>query len=333
MEQGLVERAGLKFESIPAGGLRGKNPVTLISNLWKLNQGYFQSRQIIRSFKPEVLFATGGYVCVPVALAARRAGLPIIIYLPDIEPGLAIKLLARLADRVAVTVPEAQKFFKAGLTVVTGYPVRAELFSASATAASDQKAAARFRLGLQDEGPLLLVLGGSRGARSINRAVAEQIEDYLKISQVIHVSGSLDEAWVQARRAELPPRLQARYYVAAYLHEEKVDAFLAADLIISRAGASILGELPAAGLPAILAPYPYAGAHQALNADYLARHRAAIVIDDADLQGNLKEVVINLLTDPEKLETMSRASRRLAQPEAAARLARQILEVGPYYGN
>jgi UDP-N-acetylglucosamine--N-acetylmuramyl-(pentapeptide) pyrophosphoryl-undecaprenol N-acetylglucosamine transferase len=330
MEQALVTRAGLKIEAIPAGGLRGKNPMTALRNLWKLGQGLFQSRQIIRSFKPEVLFVTGGYVSVPVTLAARQMGIPVLIYLPDIEPGFAIKFLARFANRVAVTVAEAQQFFKPGLTVVTGYPVTPALFAAPEPRRAEQKSAARHRLELSNDWPVLLVFGGSRGARSINRAVTDQLEAYLQISQVVHVTGTLDEAWVQARRTKLPPALQARYFPSAYLHEEKVDAFLAADLIVSRAGASILGEVPAAGLPAVLVPYPYAGAHQSLNADYLVQHQAAVVVKDADLTQCLKKVVIDLLTNTDQLQRMRNASRRLAQPDAADKLARQILEVRAY---
>jgi UDP-N-acetylglucosamine--N-acetylmuramyl-(pentapeptide) pyrophosphoryl-undecaprenol N-acetylglucosamine transferase len=325
MEQALVEQAGLKIELIPAVGLRGKNPIAALGSLWTLIRGYRQSRQIIRRFQPEVLFVTGGYVCVPVTLAAWRTGIPIVIYLPDIEPGLAIKFLARFANRVAVTTPDSQQFFKPGLTVVTGYPVRPALLPAPA--GGPTKIAARRQLGLRDDLPVLMVFGGSRGARSINRAVGGQIEAYLEVCQVIHVSGTLDQAWGQARRAELPPGLQAHYHLSAYLHEEMITALLAADLVISRAGASILGEFPAIGLPAILVPYPYAGAHQALNANYLARQQAAVIIDDADLNQDLKKTAINLITDQEKLQAMGKACKALAKLDAAARLAQEILEV------
>jgi len=333
MEQALVERAGLTFEAIEALGLRGKNPVAVGQGLWALSQGYRQSRRIIDRFRPDALFVTGGYVCVPVTLAARRAGVPTLIYLPDIEPGLAIKFLARFAQRVAVTAPEAQQFFKPGLTVVTGYPVREDLFSpflqgGGRGEVGEVKTAARRQLGLRDDLPVLMVFGGSRGARSINQAVADCLADFLPLCQIVHVTGTLDEAWVLARRAELSPEWQIRYRVSAYLHEEMVTALLAADLVISRAGASVLGEFPAAGLPAILAPYPYAGAHQRLNADYLARQGAAVVVKDEDLSHKLKGMVMELLSNKEKLGAMSRASASLAQPEAAARLAEVIVEVG-----
>lgn len=335
MEQALVERAGLTFESIAALGLRGKNPFSALQGLWALSQGYRQSRHLMRRYRPDRLLVTGGYVCVPVTLAAWQAGVPIIIYLPDIEPGLAIKFLARFATRVAVTAPEAQQFFKPGLTVVTGYPVRDELFAPSFQEGdrgevSEVKAAARHQLGLRTDLPVLMVFGGSRGARTINQAVARQLEAYLQVAQVVHVTGTLDEAWVLARRAELPPEEQTRYRVSAYLHDEMVTALLAADLVISRAGASVLGEFPAAGLPAILVPYPHAGAHQNANAAYLARHQAALVIKDADLNERLRDTVVALITDRAKLEAMGRACQSLAQPKAASRLAQEIVMVGKY---
>jgi UDP-N-acetylglucosamine--N-acetylmuramyl-(pentapeptide) pyrophosphoryl-undecaprenol N-acetylglucosamine transferase len=331
MEQALVERAGLKIELITAAGLRGKDPIAGGQGLWALGRGYRQSQQIIQRFQPDVLFVTGGYVCVPVTLAARRAGVPVLIYLPDLEPGLAIKFLSRFAERVAVTTGQTQDFFRPGLSVVTGYPVRPELVAGPVD--NKAKAAARHQLGLLDDRPVLLVFGGSRGARSINRAVSGQIESYLEICQVAHISGTLDEAWVQARRAALEPNLQARYHVWPYLHEEMPVALRAADLVISRAGASVLGEYPALGLPAVLVPYPYAGTHQALNAAYLVRHEAAIVIDDADLGGELLEATISLLTNEERLRAMNLASKRLAKRDAADRLAREIVGVQTHGGN
>ncbi len=323
MEQRLVERAGLTFEAISAIGLRGKNPLAMAGGLWTLGRGYRQSRAIIRRFQPAALFVTGGYVCVPVTLAAWRAGVPVLIYLPDIVPGLAIKFLARFAERVAVTAAETQAFFAPGQTLVTGYPTRPDLFAA----AESGKAAARQRLGLEADRPVLLLFGGSRGARSLNKALTKDVAAYLEICQIIHVTGTLDAAWVAEKRAALSPALRDNYHVSAYLHDEMIWALAAADLVISRAGASTLGEFPAAGLPAILVPYPYAGAHQKQNADYLARQRAALIIDDAELDEKLRETVLTLLTDTETLETMSQASRALARPDAARRVAQAIVEL------
>lgn len=325
MEEGLVKRAGLKIELISAAGLRGKNPVAAIKGVLALSRGYGQSKRLIRQFQPDALFVTGGYVSVPVTLAARQMGVPIIIYLPDYEPGLAIKFLARFADRVAVTTGETQRFFKPGLTVVTGYPVRPEL--CAEPTGENSKAGARAKLNLDNNMPVLLVFGGSRGARSINQAVAHHIEGYLQACQVVHISGKLDADWVRARRAELAPPLQGRYHVFDYLHDDMPWALRAADLVISRAGAGVMGEYPAIGLPSILAPLPIAGGHQWQNASYLTRHGAAIAIDNADLNQNLQSAALDLITDKQKLRTMEKAGKKLAQPHAANRLAQAILEV------
>jgi UDP-N-acetylglucosamine--N-acetylmuramyl-(pentapeptide) pyrophosphoryl-undecaprenol N-acetylglucosamine transferase len=196
-----------------------------------------------------------------------------------------------------------------------------------------QREAARRQLELQVDQPVLLVFGGSQGARSLNQAITGQLEHYLRLAQVIHITGWLDEAWVLARRAELPPELQSRYHVSAYLHDEMVAALLSSDLVVSRAGASVLGEFPAVGLPAILVPYPHAGAHQKVNAQYLAGQQAAVVINDADLAQQLPKVVLNLITNQDKLQAMRRASQSLAQPDAATRLAQAIVEVSSYGRN
>jgi len=339
MERTLVEKAGLPFEAISAMGLRGKNPFAALKALWMLGQGYRQSSQIIQRFRPDVLFVTGGYVCVPMTLVAKRFGVPIIIYLPDIEPGWAIKFLAHFAKRVAVTTAETVPFFKQGLTVVTGYPVRAELFNLNEPnknsvfpknrvfeKLAQRKAMARHQLGLIDDLPVLLVFGGSRGARSLNQAITAELEAYLQICQIVHVSGTLDEAWVQAKRNELSADVQPRYHPTAYLHDDMITALLAADLVVSRAGASVLGEFPSVGLPSILVPYPYAGAHQTANANYLAKHEAAIVIQEVDIKQFLRETVIRIITNRQKLKTMGQACQALAKPEAAAKLAQLILE-------
>ncbi len=322
MERSLVERANIPYRGISAAGLRGKNPLTQIAGLLKLGRGYLQSRSLLNNYKPDVLFVTGGYVCAPMTLATYRQKIPILIYLPDIQPGQAIKFLSRYATRIAVTAPPAQSYFPTGLTVVTGYPVRADLYTTDPLSA-------RKRLNLDADRPALLVFGGSQGARSINKAIAapEALRRLLSQAQIIHVSGKLDADWTQAAREALPEALRANYHLYPYLHDEMVAALAAADLIISRAGASILGEATAVGTPSILVPYPYSGAHQWPNAQYLADKGAALIVKDADLQELLVDTVLSLLEDNERRKQMSAAARNLAKPDAAYAIARQIKEL------
>jgi undecaprenyldiphospho-muramoylpentapeptide beta-N-acetylglucosaminyltransferase len=322
LEKGLVERAGIPFQDISAAGLRGKNPLALLEGVLKLSQGYWQSRRLLSEHQPDVLFITGGYVCVPVAIAAHQAGVPILIYLPDIEPGQAIKFLSRFATKVAVTAPATQAFFPAGLTAVTGYPVREALYQ------TDPQVA-RARLNLEPNLPVILAFGGSQGARSLNRVIANPmaLSRLLAGAQLVHISGHLDAEWTQAVYRALPPECQTRYHLYPYLHTEMSDAFAAADLIICRAGASILGEIPAVGTPAILVPYPHSGAHQWANAHYLADRGAAIIIADAELETKLVETALELLNNPEKRSRISAASRQLARPEAARAVAAELEEL------
>ncbi len=323
MEESLVTRAGIPFDGISAAGVRGRDPLAMLSALWAMSRGFWGARQLVGAFRPDVLFVTGGYVCVPVTLAARLAHVPVLIYLPDMQPGLAIKFLARFADQVAVTVPPAMDYFRPNQAVVTGYPVRRQLVERDAVEAQT-------RLGLDirnDSLPVLLIFGGSQGAHSINQAVCEGIEALLEEAQVIHISGQGDAEWTQTRRASLPERLRGRYHLHAYLHEEMVDALLGADLVVSRAGASTLGEFPAAELPAVLAPYPHAGAHQWDNAHYLVEAGAAVAIADADLGTALVPTVLNLLGDSNRRTAMRRAAHALARPDAAQRIAELLVDL------
>ena len=318
MEEELVKRAGVPFQAIPAAGLHGVGPRALPRNTITLMRGLKASMKILREFQPDVLFFTGGYVAGPMAFAGRN--IPTLLYVPDIEPGLALKSLARFADRIAVTASDSQKYFSEK-AIVSGYPLRAEL-------TAWDKPKARAALNLDDSLPVLLVFGGSKGARSINEAIVPQLPTLLEMAQVIHISGQLDWEAVQIARAGLTSEQQKRYHAFPYLHEEMGAALVSADLVISRAGASTLGEFPFFGLPAILIPYPYAWRYQKVNADYLAERGAAVIVKDEMLKNELLPVIKALLANPSKREAMSKAMKSLSHPQAAQIIAEQILQLG-----
>ncbi len=321
MEAELVARAGIPFTGIPAGGLHGVGTLRALRNGWQLVRGFFAAWRLLRRERPAAVLTTGGYVSVPVALAARFNGVPVLVYLPDIEPGLAVRWVARLATRAAVTVEESRAFLPAHKVVVTGYPLREELRQWS-------RESARQAWGLEAELPTLLVFGGSRGAHSINAAVLAQLEPLLALTQVIHITGNLDWERVAAVTAALPAALRGRYHPFAYLHEEMGAALAAADVVLSRAGASVLGEFPFFGLPAILVPYPYAWRYQKVNAEWLAQRGAAVVLPDAELQTDLLPLVAELLQASERLAEMETAARSLARPNAAQHIAEIMLSLG-----
>ncbi|MEJ2011994.1 MAG: UDP-N-acetylglucosamine--N-acetylmuramyl-(pentapeptide) pyrophosphoryl-undecaprenol N-acetylglucosamine transferase [Anaerolineales bacterium] len=316
MEAGLVGRAGIAFQAIPAAGLHGVGLRALPSNALQLARGVPAARRVIKRFKPDVLFFTGGYVGVPVSVAGRR--LPQAVFVPDVEPALALRLITRRADLIALSTPDSRRCYnESAPVVVTGYPLRSEMQVVDARNA-------RRSFGLAPEERTLLVYGGSRGARSINEALWANMERVLGVVQVLHITGELDWPRVADIQAGLTASQLARYRAHAYLHDRMAQALSAADLALTRSGAATLGELPRFGLPAILVPYPHAWRYQRVNADYLADHGGAIVVEDATLTARLPELVADLFEDAGQLERMRSASRGLDKPDAAAAIAAEI---------
>jgi len=321
IEARLANRAGLSFKGITTASFHGAPPWVLPARLVRLARGTAQSLSIIRQFAPQAVLATGGYVCAAPVLAARLRRVPSVVYLPDLAPGAAIRALSRFAEVVAVTFPESRDHFARGKAAVTGYPVRQELFETD-------KTLSRRALDLEISETTLLVLGGSQGAHSINASISAILEGLLELCQIVHICGERDAHWLFSRRDDLPGALAARYKVFPYLHEDMIHALGAADLAVARAGAATTGEFPALGLPSVLIPYPYAGRHQALNADYMARNQAAVKIADEDLATDvLLEVLSQLLTDDAKRAQLAEGARSLARPDAAARIAQLVTDV------
>lgn len=310
MEEALVKRQGIAFQSIPAAGVHGVKFATMPRNLLMLGRGILAARLLLREFNPDVLLFTGGYVAVPVALAGRS--IPILLYVPDIEPGIALKSLARLSDVIAVTTNQSQKYFKKRV-FETGYPLRADL------ALWDRQTAHR-HLSISSGLPVLLVFGGSQGAHSINMAVSHHLQALLHKFEIIHLAGETDWQTVKAEHEQLPLELAARYHALPYLHEMGA-ALSAADLVVSRAGASCLGEFPLFGLPAILVPYPHAWRYQKVNADYLTRRGAAVTLEDHRLNEDLLVTLNVLMENPNKLKAMRAAMFELSHPRAADKIA------------
>jgi UDP-N-acetylglucosamine--N-acetylmuramyl-(pentapeptide) pyrophosphoryl-undecaprenol N-acetylglucosamine transferase len=319
VERGIVQRSGYSYQVVSTGPLRGANLFQALASLRLILRGTKQSLALLRRSRPAAVLATGGFVSVPLVLAAWLRRVPAMLYLPDMEPGLAVKVLARIATRVAVSFEPAAAYF-GGKAVVTGYPVRQALFEAD-------HAEARRQLGIEGDLPLVLVMGGSRGARSINMALQGGLASLLTRVQVLHVTGLLDYDAMLAARQALPPALRPRYRVHDYLHTEMVAALAAADLVVARSGAATLGEFPAVGLPAILIPYPHAGQHQWLNAAYLADAGAALVLADDRLGEELLPMIERLLDDPSALARLSAAARAKSMPQAAERIAAELLAV------
>jgi UDP-N-acetylglucosamine--N-acetylmuramyl-(pentapeptide) pyrophosphoryl-undecaprenol N-acetylglucosamine transferase len=321
LEHELIAASRMHFaayDRVQAGPMHGVGLLTAAKSAIKLLIGTAQALRLMLAKRPGAAFLTGGWVGVPVAVAAWLLRVPVVIFVPDIEPGLTLKVIGRFARVITATTDDTAAFFPGKRLVATGYPLRGDLMAAT-------RAEAVARFGLDPQKRTLLVFGGSRGARSINRAVMAAAAGWIQDLglQIIHVSGSLDWAELQAHHASLAPALQADYHIYEYLHDLGL-AMAAAELVISRAGASTLGEFPYFELPAILIPYPHAWRYQRVNAEWLSGRGAAHLLKDEDL-GHLAGLVADLWGDAARLGEMARAAGALKNGQGAANIAKVIL--------
>ena len=319
MEETLLKQYDLSFKTLSAAGLHGVSLWSLPGNLNQLVRGFREAKAIIKQFKPHVLFFTGGYLGVPVAYAGRS--IPSVAFIPDIEPGLALKAILRFTKNVSVSTNKSLKFLKDMKVKVTGYPIRAEL-------KRWDRASARKFFAIPEKEKVLLVFGGSKGALSINQAIFASLRSLLKDLHVIHISGKDNWEDSQKVKESLGSSVRNKYHNFPFLYDEMGAAFAAADLAVCRAGASTLGELPFFGLPAILVPYPHAWRYQLQNAEYLQESGGAIILQDVDLKNQLEIKVRNLIGNREQLTAMQNAMKALAITDAAQQIADMVIETG-----
>jgi UDP-N-acetylglucosamine--N-acetylmuramyl-(pentapeptide) pyrophosphoryl-undecaprenol N-acetylglucosamine transferase len=326
LETDVVPKAGFKLATVSAQGLERRLSLQALAAGGRLLAGCVQARRIIRQFRPDVVVGTGGYVCAPVVLMAALAGIPTAIHEQNAFPGLANRFLARFVDRVFLTFGDArQHFCRKARTTVTGLPVRPEILNST-------REAGRAFFGLDRDRFTLLVMGGSRGARSINRSIVSVYKEIARHPgiQVLHITGAADyEATLAALRdTGLELANCGNIILKPYVYEME-HALAAADLVVCRAGAATLAELTVLGKPAILVPFPYASEnHQEYNARSLVNRQAAVMILDRDLTGDrLWAEVLSLLAEQERLALMREQSLASGKPEALARITGSIREL------
>lgn len=327
LEADIVPKEGFPFATVDASGIERRLTMGNLRALFKTFAGLFESLAVIRRFRPDVVIGTGGYVCGPVLLTASLLGIPAIIQEQNVIPGVTNRILARFVGRIAVGYSEAAKNFGASRdkVVVTGNPVRPEVLTAT-------REGGLAALGLSPGKLTILVAGGSRGARSINTAMADVHARFAGRPeiQILHATGSGEYnnivGLLSGRGIDIAKT--GNISIVPYLYNMP-QALAATDLAVFRAGAIGLAELTARGIPAVLIPYPYAAEnHQEHNARVLESRGAALVIRDADLGGShLADTIEALLGDPARLAAMAKASKELGRPEAAAEIARLAIDL------
>ena len=312
MESKIVPQAGFRLETIPAMGFQ-RQLKQLIPVLAVFKAGLARARKIIREFKPDVVLGTGGYVSAPVVLAAVLARLPAVIHEQNALPGLANRLLAPLVSRVCLSFAETGRRLPfLSKTVVTGNPRASEV--AAASREEGLKA-----LGLHPDRRTILAYGGSRGALQINKVMVNYIREcgLPTRSQLLYITGDIYYEQVMDELGLIPEGVK----VLPYLNNMPA-ALAAADLLITRSGATTLAEITALGIPALLIPSPnVVNNHQYYNARLLADRGAALLINEPDFNHlRLHREIERLWSEPERLARMARASKKMGIPDAAARL-------------
>lgn len=311
METKLVPERGYELELIKVVPIRGGGLSGALRGIGRAAGSIPEARSIVSRIAPDAVFSIGGYAAGPVALAARTLRIPLALMEPNVEAGLANRLIAPFVQRAYIAFPESQRYFKPAATVRTGIPLRAGFEPAPYAAP---------RGGLK-----VLVLGGSQGAKSLNEAVPRALSLLGPSVEVVHQCGRAHEAAARSLYDELG--FGSRAQVQPFI-EDMAAALAGANLVMGRAGAGAVGEICAVGRPSLLVPYPFAGDHQKLNADSIARDGASLWIPSAEATPErLATELRQLMNDPAKLIAMADAARRLGRPHAAQAIAEDLLSL------
>ena len=312
MENRLVPAAGFGLRLVKVGALNRVNLATRLRTIYDLPRAVWDASRMLSDFRAEVVIGVGGYASGPAMGAAVLHRIPTIAFEPNVVPGFANRLIASLVSNAAVQFEQTGHFFPR--FEVTGVPVRPAFFAIPTRAGAIAS-------------PALLVFGGSQGAHAINQAMIEALpflRQKLPSLRIIHQTGERDYEGVNLAYQ----RANVSGEVSAFIHDMP-GIFAQADLLVCRSGASTVGEVAAAGKPAIFVPFPRAADdHQKVNAQAMEQAGAAVLLEEGNLTGeDLADSVSSLLADPQRLHTMSIAARRLAHPDAARDIARMAAEL------
>ncbi len=315
LEAKVIPQAGFDIRFIFSRGVRGRGIAGKVLTMASLLVGFFQSLQVILRFRPDLVFGSGGYASAAVVMAASMLRITIVLQEQNSIPGLTNRLFASRASRIYIGFERARDYFKKGDSVIhTGNPLRKEIVAPVADDPSDL-------FGLSPGSPVLLVFGGSQGAHRLNRAAAEYLASHDDIQGIIQ-TGDRDYEWVKKQLSDLGGRV----HITPYISDMNL-AYRASTVALARAGALSVSELAAVGLPAVLAPYPFAADdHQRFNAGVLVDAGGAVMIENGDLNGETLGGILDRLFDSsgERLQTMKRALEKVALKNADEMICNDI---------
>jgi UDP-N-acetylglucosamine--N-acetylmuramyl-(pentapeptide) pyrophosphoryl-undecaprenol N-acetylglucosamine transferase len=332
IEAGIAADEGVPFTAIPTGKLRrARNPLAMLSaanirDAGKVPAGVTEAIGVVRNIRPDAVLCTGGYVSVPVGLAARVCHRPLLVHEQTVRVGLANRNTMRGATRIALSAEPALELLPERLrerAVVTGNPIRPGLREGDAAAAPGKLGWTGYTPSL----PTVYVTGGSLGARQVNQLVGAILPDLLQRANVFHQAGKQMEGEALALAETLPPDLRSRYLVRGFIGPELPDLLALADVVIARSGGGTISELTVVGKPSVLIPLiPTGGDEQVRNAKHLAERGAArVLIGEDATPARLAEELFALLADPARRAEMVAIARGMGHPQAAVSLTNEML--------
>jgi UDP-N-acetylglucosamine--N-acetylmuramyl-(pentapeptide) pyrophosphoryl-undecaprenol N-acetylglucosamine transferase len=315
----VIPATGIPFARLFVRSLRSVDlDWHVVTDPIRLSLSVPQAMAMMLLRRPAAIFTTGGYVALPVLLAASALRIPVVMWDGNVVPGRSVRVTARLAGCLAVTFENTcRALSRTGrLCYVTGTPIR--------DPAQISRPDARKALGIPPKDKLLLIFGGSQAVRRFNSAVAEALPRLVEKTRVIHVTGDAGYDEAIAGRDALPEALRDRYRPEKFLDDDMGPALAAADLVVGRAGSSTLAEVAAFGLPMVVVPYPHAAGHQRRNAEEMVRSGAARLVEDADFDAEALLAAASIADDPKEHAAMAAAAHALARPQAAAAVAELV---------
>jgi UDP-N-acetylglucosamine--N-acetylmuramyl-(pentapeptide) pyrophosphoryl-undecaprenol N-acetylglucosamine transferase len=322
IETRLVPQAGYPLELIKVGALKNVSLATRAKTVFDLPRALWTAGRMLNDFRPDVVIGVGGYASGPAMLAAIRRRIPTLAFEPNVVPGFANRLVARFVSSAAVHFEETCEYFRN--CKVTGVPVREAFFRIPQKSLAMEGPSGQSRNEASASTPTLLVFGGSQGAHAINEAVIASLPGLrakIPALHIIHQTGQRDYEEVQAAYQRAGISSEVHKFI-----DDMPATFARADLLVCRSGASTVGEITAAGKPAIFVPFPRAADdHQNVNARALERAGAAVVVEESNLEAAyLVDTIAALLNDPARLRSMSTAARSLAHPQAVEEIAEMV---------
>ncbi|MDQ2853861.1 MAG: UDP-N-acetylglucosamine--N-acetylmuramyl-(pentapeptide) pyrophosphoryl-undecaprenol N-acetylglucosamine transferase [Chloroflexota bacterium] len=322
LERSLVAGGDLPYHQLVVRSLRSAGAdLHLVLDPLRLAASLPQAWRLLGRLRPAAIFTTGGYLALPLVSAARARGIPSLLWEGNVIPGRATAAVARLATRVAVSFPPTLAAFP-GRSFVSGTPIR--------SFAHIDREAARASFGVSPDDRMMLVFGGSQAVARITSALDSALERLLPDWQVLHLAGEAGMPAAEALRARLPEALWGRYQPISFLTDRMAEALVASDLVLGRAGSSTCAEVAAVGVASILVPYPHAAGHQQANVAWLVDQGAAVTVRDHELDGERLLAEATRLRNDALRGGIAAAALRLARPDAAQRLAEELLAMAEH---